>query len=247
MPTLGVELPPRHRRDQPAARAADDLPDPARAGLGLARHRGPGEGVRHHHARPGDGHARRLRQPRPLPVLRLLGGDARSRCTSSSGCGAAANRVYAAVKFILYTMVGSLLMLVAILALYFQHGQRHRDLHLRSARPCARFVLPPGLGQNLMFLAFALAFAIKVPLFPVPHLAARRPRGGAHRGHRDPGRRPAEDGHLRLPALLPAAVPRREPGLRAARLRPRRDRHHLRGAASPPCSPTSRSWWPTRA
>ena len=44
------------------------------------------------------------------------------------------NRVYAAVKFILYTLAGSLLMLVAILALYFQHGAATGDVHLRPAR-----------------------------------------------------------------------------------------------------------------
>ena len=76
------------------------------------------------------------------------------------------NRVYAAVKFVLYTMVGSVLMLVAILALYYQHGGGHRHLHLRPARRSRASCCRPGTAQNLMFLAFALAFAIKVPLFP---------------------------------------------------------------------------------
>jgi NADH-quinone oxidoreductase subunit M len=75
------------------------------------------------------------------------------------------NRVYAAVKFILYTMVGSLLMLVAILALYFQHGAA-TGLYTFDVPRLAQYVMAPGLAQNLMFLAFALAFAIKVPLFP---------------------------------------------------------------------------------
>jgi NADH-quinone oxidoreductase subunit M len=75
------------------------------------------------------------------------------------------NRIYAAVKFVLYTMVGSALMLVAILALYFQHGTA-TGTYTFDLPTLARWVLPPGLGQNLMFLAFALAFAIKVPLFP---------------------------------------------------------------------------------
>jgi NADH-quinone oxidoreductase subunit M len=74
-------------------------------------------------------------------------------------------RVYAAVKFVLYTLVGSLLMLVAILALYFQHGGT-TGLYTFDLPTLARWVMPTGLGQNLMFLAFALAFAIKVPLFP---------------------------------------------------------------------------------
>ena len=75
------------------------------------------------------------------------------------------NRIYAAVKFVLYTMVGSALMLVAILALYYQHGAA-TGVYTFDVPALARWVLPPGTAQNLMFLAFALAFAIKVPLFP---------------------------------------------------------------------------------
>src|SRR6266542_4235140 len=75
------------------------------------------------------------------------------------------NRVYAAVKFILYTLAGSLLMLVAILALYFLHGAA-TGTYTFDLPVVARYVLPAGLTQNLLFLAFALAFAIKVPMFP---------------------------------------------------------------------------------
>ncbi|MBI4635985.1 MAG: NADH-quinone oxidoreductase subunit M [Candidatus Rokubacteria bacterium] len=75
-------------------------------------------------------------------------------------------RIYAAVKFVLYTMVGSVLMLVAILALYYQHGAATGTFSF-DLPTLARWVVPPGLAQNLMFLAFALAFAIKVPLFPL--------------------------------------------------------------------------------
>ena len=81
------------------------------------------------------------------------------------GVWGGANRVYAAVKFVLYTMVGSALMLVAILALYYQHGAA-TGTYTFDLPALTRYVLAPGLGQNLMFLAFALAFAIKVPLFP---------------------------------------------------------------------------------
>jgi NADH-quinone oxidoreductase subunit M len=76
-----------------------------------------------------------------------------------------ANRVYAAIKFVLYTLAGSLLMLVAILALYFQHGAA-TGAYTFDLPVLARFALPPGLNQNLLFLAFAVAFAIKVPMFP---------------------------------------------------------------------------------
>ncbi len=81
------------------------------------------------------------------------------------GVWGGANRIYAAVKFVLYTMVGSALMLVAILAFYYQHGVA-TGVYTFDVPTLARWVLPPGLAQNLMFLAFALAFAIKVPLFP---------------------------------------------------------------------------------
>src|SRR5205814_8415735 len=75
------------------------------------------------------------------------------------------NRIYAAVKFVLYTMVGSALMLVAILSLYYQHGAA-TVAYTFDLLMLARWVVPPGLAQDLMFLAFALAFAIMVPLFP---------------------------------------------------------------------------------
>ena len=75
------------------------------------------------------------------------------------------NRIYAAVKFVLYTMVGSVLMLIAILALYYQYGAA-TERYTFDVPVLAQYVMAPGLGQDLMFLAFALAFAIKVPLFP---------------------------------------------------------------------------------
>jgi NADH-quinone oxidoreductase subunit M len=68
-------------------------------------------------------------------------------------------RVYAALKFFLYTMSGSMLMLVAIIVLYFAGGSFNLLTLYKGA------ALPPHL-QTWLFLAFALAFAIKVPLFP---------------------------------------------------------------------------------
>jgi NADH-quinone oxidoreductase subunit M len=75
------------------------------------------------------------------------------------------NRIYAAIKFILYTLAGSLLMLVAILVLYFQHGAA-TGVYTFDLPVLVRYVLPGGRAQDLMFFAFALAFAIKVPMFP---------------------------------------------------------------------------------
>ncbi len=69
-------------------------------------------------------------------------------------------RIYAAVKFFLYTMAGSALMLVAFLVLYRETGARSFDLPA-----LLRVSIDPGL-QMWLFLAFALAFAIKVPMFP---------------------------------------------------------------------------------
>jgi NADH-quinone oxidoreductase subunit M len=73
-------------------------------------------------------------------------------------------RIYAAVKFILYTMAGSILMLVGILWLYNATGTF--DLpSIQNALQTGALLLPHGT-ETLLFLAFFVAFAIKVPLFP---------------------------------------------------------------------------------
>jgi len=75
-------------------------------------------------------------------------------------------RIYAAVKFFIFTMAGSLLMLVAILYLYFATGGAgSRTFDLPAILAHAPW-LTPG-AQRLLFLAFALSFAIKVPMFPL--------------------------------------------------------------------------------
>jgi len=75
------------------------------------------------------------------------------------------SRIYAAVKFFLYTMVGSLLMLVAILYMYWLTGEqgdaRSFDYYAFLALEIAPQV------QLWLFAAFALAFAVKVPMFPL--------------------------------------------------------------------------------
>ncbi len=73
-------------------------------------------------------------------------------------------RIYAAIKFFIYTMVGSVLMLVAILALYFYH-HKVTGVWSASVLDFYRLKIPYNL-QIWMFLAFALAFAIKVPMWP---------------------------------------------------------------------------------
>ena len=70
------------------------------------------------------------------------------------------NRVYAAVKFFLYTLLGSLLMLVALIYLYNQSGGSFAILDFHQ-------VAIPMTAQILIFIAFFFAFAVKVPMFPV--------------------------------------------------------------------------------
>ena len=76
------------------------------------------------------------------------------------GVWGGANRRYAAVKFFLYTLVGGLLMLVAILYLYFKAGATTFDYE------ALRGLALSDTEQIWLFLAFFIAFAIKVPLFP---------------------------------------------------------------------------------
>ncbi|MDQ3636167.1 MAG: NADH-quinone oxidoreductase subunit M [Acidobacteriota bacterium] len=80
------------------------------------------------------------------------------------------NRIYAAVKFFIFTALGSLLMLVAIIALYYLHFQAtgvgtFDYVTLLNSLQLGKLVFVGNTGLFL-FLAFALAFSIKVPLFP---------------------------------------------------------------------------------
>src|SRR5215475_4209261 len=74
-------------------------------------------------------------------------------------------RLYASIKFVIYTMVGSLLMLVAILYVYVQYGNVTGEYTTDLERLLT--VALPYNAQVWCFAAFALAFAIKVPLFPL--------------------------------------------------------------------------------
>jgi NADH-quinone oxidoreductase subunit M len=86
------------------------------------------------------------------------------------------NKIYAAFKFFLYTLLGSLLMLVALIYLYTQSGGSF-DL-------VAWYKLPLPMGtQTLLFFAFFAAFAVKVPMWPVhtwlPDVHVEAPTGGS--------------------------------------------------------------------
>ncbi len=82
------------------------------------------------------------------------------------------NRIYAAVKFFIFTALGSLLMLVAIIALFYMYadqtglGGSFDFVSLLTALKTGQMTIPPQAG-TLLFMAFALAFAIKVPIFPL--------------------------------------------------------------------------------
>ena len=86
------------------------------------------------------------------------------------------NRVYAAFKFFLYTLLGSLLMLIALVYLYFKSGGSFDIL--------GWYKLPLPLdAQTLLFFAFFAAFAVKVPMWPVhtwlPDAHVEAPTGGS--------------------------------------------------------------------
>jgi NADH-quinone oxidoreductase subunit M len=85
-------------------------------------------------------------------------------------------RVYAAFKFFLYTLLGSLLMLVALLYLYYKSGGSFAILDWHK--------LPlPLTAQSLLFFAFFAAFSVKVPMWPVhtwlPDAHVEAPTGGS--------------------------------------------------------------------
>ncbi len=85
------------------------------------------------------------------------------------------NRVYAAIKFFLYTLMGSLLMLVAFIYL-FAHSGSFNVLDWQQLQI-------PGKVQQLIFIAFLLSFAVKVPMWPVhtwlPDAHVEAPTGGS--------------------------------------------------------------------
>ena len=86
------------------------------------------------------------------------------------------NKIYAAFKFFLYTLLGSLLTLVALIYLYTQSGGSF-DIATWHKMPLS------AMAQNLIFFAFFAAFAVKVPMWPVhtwlPDVHVEAPTGGS--------------------------------------------------------------------
>ena len=121
-------------------------------------------------------------------------------------------KLYAAIKFFLYTLAGSVLMLLGILTLYFQHFQQFGFYTFEISE---LMKTQHALGmQQWVFWAFFIGFAIKVPMFPfhtwLPDAHVEAPTAGLG----DSGRGAAEDGDVRLPALLAAAAAAGRPWIR---------------------------------
>ena len=203
-PRLGHRVPPRGGRREPLPRPPDGLSHAARRARLVGRHPPPREGVLRAAPRARDRHARHLPRPRPLPLLRLLGGHARPDGVPDRRLGRAPARLRGdqvrplhddrqpphAGRHPLPRLAG-------------EGADGRLRLRLRTlSRPPpgrARAALPVrGLRPGLRHQGTAL---------PVPHLASRRARRGADRRLGDPRRGAAQDGHLRLPPLRDPALP----------------------------------------
>lgn len=92
-------------------------------------------------------------------------------------------RIYATLKFVLYTVVGSVLMLVAMLYVVWQHAQQHDGQITFALQQLIHGVQLSHVEQWWLFGAFALAFGIKVPIFPfhtwLPDAHVEAPTGGS--------------------------------------------------------------------
>ena len=146
-------------------------------------------------------------------------------------------RRYAAVKFFLFTLAGSVLTFLGLLAIvlldYYRTAGRRDDLfHPELTAHLAARPLDPQV-QFWIFLALFAGFAIKVPLFPLHTWLPLAHVAGARGRQRDPGRAAAEDRRLRLPAVQPADASPRGRRLHALAVVAGRDRHRLRGPGGP--------------
>ena len=225
---LRHRLLPRHRRHQPAPGRADRVPDADRAALVLGEHREEGEGVLRLHPRARGGDDRRLHLARPVPLLRVLGRDAHPDVLPHRDLGLRPAHLRGHQVHALHDgrqradagrHPGAGL-----------HAQRvaGRRLHVRPAQAVRprdprgdADLAVPGVRGGVRDQGAAL---------PVPHLAARCARAGADGRLDHPGRRAAQDGHLRAGAVRVPAVPGGGGDVRALDRAARRHRHHLRRA-----------------
>ncbi|MBK8130554.1 MAG: NADH-quinone oxidoreductase subunit M [bacterium] len=137
-------------------------------------------------------------------------------------------RLYATIKFFLFTMAGSVLMLAGVLYVYFHTLDPETGKHtfdLLMATDQSKYALDV---QRWLFLAFGLAFAIKVPLFPLhtwlPDAHTEAPTAGLG----DSCRCAAQDGNVRVFAVLLADVPAGDARICTMDQLAGVDRHHVR-------------------
>ena len=162
------------------------------------------------------------------------------------------NREYAAIKFLLYTLFGSVFILVAILIALLLAGTAGREPAtghsfdiVKLAETADGTRLHGRQIQRWVFVLFLIGFLIKLPSFPFHTWLPDAHVAGADADQHDPGRRPAEDRRLRPdPAGLAAGPPRG--------LRPVAGTSPSSGSSASSTAPwwrwprpTSRSWSPT--
>ncbi len=220
-PGLGHQLPRRDRRPLAVARDPDHVPDAPLPPRLLDLDREAGAGVRGLHAAARGGDDRGLRGPGPLPLLRVLGGDAHPDVLPHRDLGARPPHLRRGQVLPLHVRgqradAGGL------------PGPLHerRDLELRH--PEAGRLTPSSGAPDLALPGLRPRLRDQGADVALPHLAARRARRGPDRGLGDPRRRAAEDGGLRLPPARDPALPGRGHALRAAGGRPGGHRHRLR-------------------
>ena len=117
------------------------------------------------------------------------------------GIWGGAERIKASYKFFLYTLLGSVLMLIAMMYMVIQAGTTSIPVLMANDFPVD--------AQKWLWLAFFASFAVKMPMWPVHTWLPRCARPGADRWLGHPRRRAAEDGRLRFHPLLAADVPGR--------------------------------------
>ena len=224
------------RRHQPLPARADRLPHAAGAAVLMEVGEPQGEGVLRVPARARERDARRLRLARPVPLLHLLGRDARPDVLPDRHLGLRPAHLRGRQVHPLHGgrqrphAAGHHRPGLAAQLDYRHRLQLRPAEALRPAHPAAvRVLVLPGLHAGVRHQGAVV---------PVPHVAARRARRGADGRLGHPGWRAAEDGNLRPGALRLPAVPRGRDLVRPLPRGARRRGHHLRragrdGAAGP--------------
>ena len=215
----------RRRRPFSLARDSHHLALAHRAVRVLGQHHDPRQGVRVFVPAARARHARRVRRPRPLPVLRVLGADAGADVPHHRRLGRQGPRLRSGEVLPLHDGRQP--------AHAGRHPLRGRQLQGACGTLQLRFAGAVYLGLA-GHAAVPPVLRIRAGLrdqgsdVPVPHLVARRARPGAHGRLGHPRGRPAEARHLRLHPFRDAPVPGGQSGHRPGAGRSRRLRNHLR-------------------